>query len=93
MGFISPGDPSSTGNYWRIIQNTLSLRLENFSSKMINHRKITREGLKPSEMSAESKLALRAMRRAGKKVVEDYRRLGLKLVVTDKDGKMVMRDA
>jgi hypothetical protein len=33
------------------------------------------------------------MRRAGKKVVEDYRRLGLKLVVTDKDGKMVMRDA
>jgi len=89
MGFISPGDPSSTGTYWRIIQNTLSLRLENFSSKMINHRKITREGLKPSE----TKLALRAMRRAGKKVVDDYHRLGFKLVVTDKDGKMVMRDA
>ena len=60
---------------------------------MINHRKITREGLKPSEMSEESKLALQAMRRASKKVVEDYRRLGLKLVVSDKDGKMVMRDA
>jgi hypothetical protein len=89
MGFISPGDPSSTGTYWRIIQNTLSLRLENFSSKMINHRKITREGLKPSE----TKLALRAMRRAGKKVVDDYHRLGFKLVVTDKDGKMVLRDA
>jgi hypothetical protein len=89
MGFISPGDPSSTGTYWRIIQNTLSLRLENFSSKMINHRKIIREGLKPSE----TKLALRAMRRAGKKVVDDYHRLGFKLVVTDKDGKMVLRDA
>jgi hypothetical protein len=60
---------------------------------MINYRKISREGLKPSEMSEESKLALRAMKRAGKKVVEDYRRLGLKLIVTDKDGKMVMRDA
>lgn len=56
---------------------------------MINHRKITREGLKPSE----TKLALRAMRRAGKKVVDDYHRLGFKLVVTDKDGKMVLRDA
>ncbi len=44
-------------------------------------------------MSEESKLALRAMRRAGKKVVADYRRLGLKLIVTDKDGKMVSRDA
>jgi len=60
---------------------------------MINNRKITREGLKASEMSDESKLAMRAMRRAGKKVVEDYRRLGLKLIVTDKDGKMVSRDA
>lgn len=60
---------------------------------MINHRKITREGLKPSELDAESKLALRAMRRAGKKVVEDYRRLGLKLIVTDENGKMVSRDA
>jgi hypothetical protein len=37
------------------------------------------------------KLDLREMRTAGKKVKEDYRRLGLKLVVTDKDGKMVMR--
>ncbi len=60
---------------------------------MINDRKIDREGLKPSELDDESKLALQAMRRASKKVVEDYRRLGLKLVVSDKDGKMVMRDA
>lgn len=60
---------------------------------MINHRKISRAGLKSSELDEESKLALRAMRRAGKKVVEDYRRLGLKLIVTDKDGKMVSRDA
>lgn len=60
---------------------------------MINHRKITREGLKPNEMSEESKLALRAMKRAGKKVVEEYRRLGLKLIVTDKNGRMVSRDA
>ena len=60
---------------------------------MENHRKITSEGLKPSEMSEESKLALRAMKRASKKVVEDYRRLGLKLIVTDKNGKMVSRDA
>ncbi len=44
-------------------------------------------------MDEESKLALRAMRRAGKKVVEEYRRLGLKLIVTDKDGKMVSVDA
>ena len=59
---------------------------------MINYRKIDRKGLKPSEMSEESKLALRAMKRASKKVVEDYRRLGLKLIVTDKNGKMVSVD-
>jgi hypothetical protein len=60
---------------------------------MINHRKVSRAGLKPNELDEESKLAMRAMRRAGKKVVEDYRRLGLKLIVTDKDGKMVSLDA
>jgi len=60
---------------------------------MINYRKVSRAGIKPSEMDEESKLALRAMRRAGKKVVEEYRRLGLKLIVTDKDGKMVSVDA
>jgi len=60
---------------------------------MIDYRKVSRAGIKPSEMDEESKLALRAMRRAGKKVVEEYRRLGLKLIVTDKDGKMVSVDA
>ncbi len=56
---------------------------------MINYRKIDPTGLKTSELDEESKLALRAMKRASKKVVEDYRRLGLKLIVTDKNGKMV----
>lgn len=59
---------------------------------MINDRKIDRKGLKPSEMSEESKLALRAMKRASKMVAEDYRRLGLKLIVTDENGKMVSRN-
>ncbi len=56
---------------------------------MITNRKITREGMKESELDEESKLALRAMRRASRQVTKLYRQHSLEIITTDKDGKMI----
>lgn len=60
---------------------------------MTSHRKITLKGIPESEMDEQTKLANRAMKRAARKLREDYRRKGLPLIVADKDGKIIHKPA
>ena len=59
---------------------------------MIESKEIDPEGISERDMSPETRKVHQAMQRGVREARKEYKRLGLKMVTTDRSGKIVYKE-